>query len=412
MAADKRETLLILGTGFAAFSLVKSVDIERYQIVVVAPRNHFLFSPLLPSTTVGTIEFRSIIEPIRTARKGLRFHQAYCTRIDLENKIAHCEGKFKQTPFELKYDRVVIAVGAISNTFGIPGVAEHCYFLKEIQDARNIRHEVIQCFERASKPNRPVEDFDWLLRFVIVGGGPTGVEFAAELHDFIEQDLSKWFPDLIPYVRITLLEAQDSILTMFDASLSEYTRNHFTRNKIQVRTGSMVKEVRSGVVVLQSGEEIGYGLVVWSTGNGPTELVANLDVPKDRARRVLTNNCFQVAGHDDVYAIGDCAVIEDNPLPPTAQAAQQAGTHLAKVLNAVARGEAPPPFQYKHRGMLAYIGDKKALADLGNVRGKGFTAWLFWRSAYLTKLVSLQNKFLVASDWLRSFIFGRDISQY
>lgn len=412
MPADKRETLLILGTGFAAFSLVKAVDIERYQIVVVAPRNHFLFSPLLPSTTVGTIEFRSIIEPIRTARKGIRYHQASCTSIDLEKRVAHCEGKFKQTPFDVPYDRVVIAVGAVSNTFGIPGVAEHCYFLKEIQDARNIRHEVIQCFERASKPNRPVEDFDWLLRFVIVGGGPTGVEFAAELHDFIEQDLSKWFPDLIPYVRITLLEAQDSILTMFDASLSEYTRKHFTRNKIQVRTGSMVKEVRSGVVVLQSGEEIGYGLVVWSTGNGPTDLVANLDLPKDRARRVLTDASFRVAGRDDVYAIGDCAVIEDNPLPPTAQAAQQAGTHLAKMLNAVARGEPAPPFQYKHRGMLAYIGDKKALADLGNVRGKGFTAWLFWRSAYLTKLVSLQNKFLVASDWLRSFIFGRDISQY
>src|SRR5690606_23402543 len=112
-----------------------------------------------------------------------------------------------------KYDHVFIGVGAISNTFGIPGVEQYCHFLKEIQDARNIRHEVIQCFERASKPNRPIEDFDWLLRFVIVGGGPTGVEFAAELHDFIEQDLSKWFPDLIPYVRITLLEASESILT-------------------------------------------------------------------------------------------------------------------------------------------------------------------------------------------------------
>jgi NADH:ubiquinone reductase (non-electrogenic) len=412
MPADKRETLLILGTGFAAFSAVRGVDIDRYQIVVVAPRNHFLFTPLLPSTTVGTIEFRSIIEPIRTARKGLRFHQAYCTRLDTENRIAYCEGKFKSTPFEVKYDRAIVAVGAVSNTFGIPGVAEHCHFLKEIQDARNIRHEVIQCFERASKPNRPVEDFDWLLRFVIVGGGPTGVEFAAELHDFVEQDLAKWFPDLIPYVRITLLEAQDNILTMFDASLSDYTRNHFARNKIQVRTNSMVKEVRSGVVVLQGGEEIGYGLAVWSTGNGPTPLVAGLDVPKDRAQRLLTDACFRVAGRDDLFAVGDCAVIDGNPLPPTAQAAQQAGTHLARVLNSMAKGAEPAPFEYKHQGMLAYIGGKKALADLGSVQGKGFSAWLFWRSAYLTKLVSLQNKFLVASDWARSFLFGRDISQY
>lgn len=409
---EKKETLLILGTGFAAFSLVKAVDIERYQIVVVAPRNHFLFTPLLPSTTVGTIEFRSIIEPIRTARKGLRYHQAYCVDIDFDKRIAYCEGKFKRTPFEIQYDKVVIGVGAVSNTFGVPGVAEHCYFLKEIQDARDIRHAVIQCFERASKPNRPPEDFDWLLRFVIVGGGPTGVEFAAELHDFVEQDLSKWFPDLIPYVRITLLEAQENILTMFDAQLGEYTRRHFSRNKIQVRTNSLVREVRSDAVVLQSGEEIGYGLVVWSTGNGPTPLVAKLNVKKDRSQRIVVDPYFHVDGRPDVFAVGDCAVVEDAATPPTAQAAQQEAAHLAKVLNAMAHGREPQPFKYKHKGMMAYIGDQKALADLGNIQGKGFTTWLFWRSAYLTKLVSFQNKFLVASDWLRSFIFGRDISQY
>lgn len=410
--SDQRETLLVLGTGFAAFSLVKAVDIERYQIVVVAPRNHFLFTPLLPSTTVGTIEFRSIIEPIRTARKGLRYHQAYCVSIDFEKRVAYCEGKFKQTPFEVSFDKVVIGVGAISNTFGIPGVAEHCHFLKEIQDARDIRHTVIQCFERASKPNRPIEDFDWLLRFVIVGGGPTGVEFAAELHDFIEHDLSKWFPDLIPYVRITLLEAQANILTMFDANLGDYTRRHFARNKIQVRTGSLVREVRSDAVVLDGGKEIGYGLVVWSTGNGPADLVAKLDVPKDRTHRIITDPFFRFGGYEHAFAVGDCAAVEGAATPPTAQAAQQEGAHLAKVLNAMAQGKEPAPFKYKHKGMMAYIGDQKALADLGNIQGKGFTAWLFWRSAYLTKLVSMQNKFLVASDWLRSFIFGRDISQY
>ena len=163
---------------------------------------------------------------------------------------------------------------------------------------------------------------------------------------------------------------------------------------------------------MEGGEEIGYGLAVWSTGNGPTPLVAGLDVPKDRAQRLLTDACFRVAGRDDLFAVGDCAVIDGNSLPPTAQAAQQAGTHLARVLNSMAKGAEPAPFKYKHQGMLAYIGGKKALADLGSVQGKGFSAWLFWRSAYLTKLVSLQNKFLVASDWARSFLFGRDISQY
>jgi NADH:ubiquinone reductase (non-electrogenic) len=410
---DTRQTLLVLGTGFAAFSLIKRIDIDRYRVIVVSPRNHFLFSPLLPSTTVGTIEFRSIIEPIRTARKDLRYYQANCVSIDRENKTAYCEGKFKQTPFEVKYDKLVLAVGAVSNTFGIPGVEEHAYFLKEIVDARNIRHNVIQCFERASKPGRPVADFDWLLRFVIVGGGPTGVEFAAELHDFIEDDLAKWFPDLVPYVRITLLEAMDEILTQFGASLSGYTRKHFSRKKIQVRTNSPVKEVTHEAVVLADGTEMGYGLVVWSTGNGPTEIVESLNLQMDRTKRLVTDDKFQVLGTEDLYAIGDCANMQDNPLPATAQVAQQQGDHLAKNLNNLARNKDSKPFEYKHMGMMAYIGDQKALADLGGgVQGKGFTAWLFWRSAYLTKLVSWQNKFLVASDWVRTFIFGRDISQF
>jgi len=410
--ADQRPVLLVLGTGFASFSLVKAIDTERYRLVVVAPRNHFLFSPLLPSTTVGTIQFQSIIEPIRTARKGLVYHQAYCVRLDTEKNIAYCEGKFKRTPFEVKYDQVFIGVGAISNTFGIPGVEQYCHFLKEIQDARNIRHEVIQCFERASKPNRPVADFDWLLRFVIVGGGPTGVEFAAELHDFIEQDLSKWFPDLIPYVRITLLEASDSILTAFDATLGEYTKRHFSRQNIQVRTRSLVKEVTHDAVVLTDGNEIGYGLVVWSTGNGPTELVANLDLPKDRTKRLITDGYCRVQGTTNIYSVGDCAVMEGNPLPPTAQVAQQGGTYVGKQLNALARGKEPKPFNYKHKGMLAYVGGNKALADMGSRKSKGFHTWILWRSAYLTKLISFQNKLLVMSDWLRASIFGRDISQY
>ena len=409
---DKRPVLLVLGTGFASFSLVRAIDTERYQLVVVAPRNHFLFSPLLPSTTVGTIQFQSIIEPIRTARKGLRFHQAHCVRLDPENNTAHCEGVFKQTPFEVKYDYVFLGVGAVSNTFGIPGVEEHCHFLKEIQDARNIRHEVIQCFERASKPNRPVADFDWLLRFVIVGGGPTGVEFAAELHDFIQEDLAKWFPDLVPYVRITLLEAMESILSSFDVTLSDYTKQHFSRQKIQVRTNALVQEVTRDEVVLQDGAKIGYGLVVWSTGNGPTGLVSSLDVPKDRARRLLTDDYCLVNTTKNIFSAGDCASIEGNLLPPTAQVAQQAGAFVAKHLNAIAKDKPTRPFVYNHKGMLAYVGGNKALADMGSVKSKGFYTWIVWRSAYLTKLMSFQNKMMVMFDWVRAFIFGRDISQY
>lgn len=410
-----RPRLIVLGTGFAAFSLVKEIDVDHYDVRIISPRNHFLFTPLLPSTTVGTIEFRSIIEPIRTARKGIRFYQARCLAVDLERNMVSCEGYFKQTPFEMRYDKLVIGIGALSNTFGVPGVEEHALFLKELRDARRIRQRIIECFERASKPDRPVKDFEWLLSFVVVGGGPTGIEFAAEMHDFITQDLLKWFPELQDHIQITLLEAGDEILTSFDARLSAYTISHFRRQNINVRTKSPVVSVHEDHVLLQSGEKVPFGLLVWSTGNGPRPLLENLTeqgVTLDRAKRVETDECFLVKGTRNVYAVGDCSSIAGNPLPPTAQVAQQEGKHLAKNLNRMVRDKEPVPFKYRNMGMLAYIGKRRALADLSNFKGKGFTTWLFWRSAYLTKLMSMKNKMLVVIDWLKAAVFGRDISRF
>lgn len=408
-----RPKIVVLGAGFAAFSLLKEIDVQRYAVTVVSPRNHFLFTPLLPSTTVGTIEFRSIIEPIRTARKNIRFYLAECVGADPARNAIYCRGAFGNTPFELEYDILVIGVGAVSNTFNVPGVEENCLFLKELSDARAIRQKIVENFERACKPGRPIDEIKHLLHFVIVGGGPTGVEFAAEAHDFITEDLGRWFPDLMEHVRLSLLEAQPAILTQFDAKLSDYALKIFRRQRINVRTNSLVSEVNEDAVILKNGEEIPYGLVVWSTGNGPTPMVRSLDVPKDRFSRLMTDDTFKVLNTSNVYAIGDCAAIETMELPPTAQVAQQEGAHLARNLNRMVRDNREMrPFQYKHRGMMAYVGSKQALADLGNVKGKGFTTWLFWRSAYLTKLVSFKNKMLVVEDWLRTWIFGRDISRF
>lgn len=407
-----RPRILILGTGFASFSLVKNLDVEAYEVVVVSPRNHFLFSPLLPSTTVGTIEFRSIIEPIRVARKGIRFHQGRCVHLDRENNVAHCLGFFRDTPFEVPYDILVIGVGMTNNTFGTPGVEEHAFFLKELPDARAIRQRIIENFERASKPNRPVGEVRDLLHFVVVGGGPTGVEFAAEMSDFINDDLSRWFPDLVKHTQVSLIEAKGDILTAFDVKLSRYAKRHFLRSRIGVRTNCLVEEVGPDSVRLRNGEEIRCGMVVWSTGIGPGEFIQDLDLPKGPMRRLLTDGQFLVRGTDNIHAIGDCANVMEENLPPTAQVAQQQGKHLARYLNRKAHGKETKPFAYRHMGMMAYIGDKRALADMKNVKGRGFTTWLFWRSAYLTKLVSLRNKILVANDWLRTFVFGRDISRF
>jgi NADH:quinone reductase (non-electrogenic) len=407
-----RPNLTILGSGFAAFSILKEIDEKLYDVVLVSPRNHFLFTPLLPSTTVGTIEFRSIIEPIRTARKGMRYYQASCMAIDLTDRTLLCESARDSSAFTVRYDRLVIAVGAAVNTYGIPGVEEHAYLLKEAADARLIRQKIIDCLEQASIPGLSEDQRRRLLHFVVVGGGPTGVEFAAEMHDFLVEDLRKAFPGLMEEVRITLLEAADHILSTFDAALSSYTLDHFKRQRIEVRTGSGVVEVDKEHVYLKDGTTLPYGLLVWSTGNGGTSFVRALPFKKDRNSRIIIDPFLRAPGQEGIYALGDCATFEERNVPATAQLAQQEGRYLARSLNRIARGKPVVPYRERNFGMLAYVGSNRALADLTSVRAHGYTTWLFWRSIYLTKLVSLKNKVLVLFDWLKTNLFGRDISRF
>ncbi len=409
-----RPKLVVLGTGFAAFSFLHHIDFRRYEVCVVSPRNHFLFTPLLPSTTVGTLEFRSIIEPIRALQRrgAIQFFQAQAVELDPQTRLITCEGAFDHTRFLLSYNLLVIAVGAVSKTFGIPGVTEHALFLKELPDARAIRQRIIENFERAATPLTAPDERARLLHFVVVGGGPTGVEFAAELHDFLEGDLRRSFPELAAEARITLLEASKGILNVFDEKLGAYTLRRFQRARIEVRTQTLVKAVHERGVQLADGSEIQAGLVVWSTGIGPTPLVQALPFPKDRAGRLTTDAYFAVDPDRDIFAIGDCATRMGDQLPATAQVAQQEGEYLAKLLNRRARGRALCEFRYRHMGMLAYIGDRRALADSRLVKGHGYFTWLFWRSAYLTKLVSWKNKTLVLFDWFKTSLFGRDISRF
>jgi NADH:ubiquinone reductase (non-electrogenic) len=173
-----------------------------------------------------------------------------------------------------------------------------------------------------------------------------------------------------------------------------------------------VKEVQERTILLHDGTTIPHGLVVWSTGIGPTKLLQSLPFPKNRVSRLLTDEFLRVPGTKNIYAAGDCATSEDENYPATAQVAQQEGKYLSYSFNHIARGKTPEPFRYKNLGMLAYIGDRRALADLPNVKGRGFATFLFWRSAYLTRLVSMKNKILVLFDWIKASIFGRDISSF
>jgi len=406
-----RPTLIILGTGFGAFSILRRIDVHAHDVIVISPRNHFLFTPLLPSTTVGTIEFRSIIESIRVSRAGFRYYQATCIAISPEERTLECEEDLGGRRFAQKYDVLVIAVGAANNTYSVPGVEQHALFLKGLSDARAIRQRIIDCFEQASIPGLHAAERKRLLHFVVVGGGPTGVEFAAEMHDFIEEDLRDHFQPVMDDVRITLLEAAGQILGGFDKTLAFYTMNHFRRQRIDVRTGSAVTNVEQTEVHLKDGTVLSYGLLVWSTGIGPIPLTRSLGFEKD-AGKIVVDHFLCVKGYSNIYALGDCAAVEGSVLPATAQVAQQEGKYLARMLNRSVKQKPIHPFRYKDLGMLAYVGSNRALADLAAMKAHGYYAYLFWRSAYLTRLVSMKNKVLVLFDWVKAKLFGRDISRF
>ncbi|CBI33303.3 unnamed protein product, partial [Vitis vinifera] len=220
---NKKKRVVVLGTGWAGTSFLKNLNNSSYDVQVVSPRNYFAFTPLLPSVTCGSVEARSIVEPIRNIVKKknveIHFWEAECIKIDAENKKVYCKSSQDtnlngEEEFVVDYDYLVIAMGARSNTFNTPGVVENCHFLKEVEDAQRIRRSVIDCFERASLPNLTDEERKRILHFVVVGGGPTGVEFSAELHDFVNEDLVKLYPTVKDLVKITLLEAGDHILNM------------------------------------------------------------------------------------------------------------------------------------------------------------------------------------------------------
>ncbi|KAG2175574.1 hypothetical protein INT43_001221 [Umbelopsis isabellina] len=409
---------------------MRELNRKDYEVLVVSPRNYFVFTPLLASTSVGTLEFRCITEPVRGYSKNISFHQAWCDSIDLQNQVIRCTSNVEGNEgveFTLDYDKLVIGVGSYSQTFGIPGVKEHGLFLKDVNDARLIRSRVVSCFEYASRPGITDEEKANKLHFAVVGGGPTGIEFSAELYDFISSDMSRLYPQLMSQTRMTLYDVAPNILGSFDSQLSEYALKKFNRKGIQIKTKRHVLEVTKDNLIIDGEGKVPYGMLVWSTGLMQNPLIESItDLEKDKkSQRLLTDEKLHVLLKDskvpleNVYALGDCATIDNLDLPATAQVANQKATYLSKVLNKQARKGADyavEPFIFKNRGSMAYIGSSEALVDMStvhqNAKRSGHLAWMLWRSAYLSMSVSLRNKMLIPLHWFLTWGFGRDISRF
>jgi NADH:ubiquinone reductase (non-electrogenic) len=407
-----RPKLLVLGSGFAGFSLLSRLRAHDWDATLLSPRNYFLFTPLLPSAASGSVEFRSILEPTRRWLRGVHVIEGCAESVDWEKRRVQCIGAVGGERFSLPFDLLVIAVGAAVGDYGISGVREHALKLASVEDARAIRRSILEQLARAEVPGLTLDEVRQRLTFVVCGGGPTGVEVAAEIDDLIDEDLRHSYPELAPRARVVLVEALERLLTSFDEALSDYTRRHFLRAGVEVRTQAKVRAIERDRVVLEGGEVLPCGLVIWAGGNAPVSFVASLGEPLDRRGRLIVDGSLRLPGREGVYALGDCAAVGDPPLPATAQVAQQQGQYLAGALARLRAGRTVEPFRFKAAGMLAYIGGGEALADLPKVKWSGRGAWLFWRSVYLTKLVSPANKVKVLFYWVKARLFGRDLSRF
>jgi NADH dehydrogenase FAD-containing subunit len=349
--APRKERLVVLGTGWSSFALTRKIDARKFDVTVISDRNHFLFTPLLASCAVGTLEFRTTAESLRQARPDVNFHQAMCESIDAEKKQIVVRDVFSNRTFNYAFDKLVIGTGAQNETYGIPGVKENAYFLKNLADARLIRSKMIECLENASNPFLDDAERRRLCSFVIVGGGPTSVEIAGELSDFLRADAPKWFHDIAHLVTVTVIEASGELLASFDVALGRYARQSFRKRHIEVMTDARVTRVDPGKVTVSiNGNEraISCSLIVWSTGIGPTPFLKSLPFEK-HGWKLAVDEMLRLKSHPDIFAIGDCS---HTNLPATAQAASQEGQFVANLLNGTLRGRLEIPLSTLFRARL------------------------------------------------------------
>ncbi|KAJ5676806.1 uncharacterized protein N7477_002439 [Penicillium maclennaniae] len=451
----QKERVVILGSGWGGYTLSRKLSPKIYSPIVISPRSYFVFTPLLTDAASGSLDFSNIVEPVRDSHAKIDFFQAAARAIDLKKKTITCEATVVRSGvtessrtqdderqvddgvettskhpmkelraweqgelFEVPYDKLVIAVGAVSRTFGTPGVRENALFFKDVGDAKRVKRRVRECFELAVLPTTTPEMKKWLLHFAIVGAGPTGTELAASLRDFIYKDMMKLYPALEGIPKLSLYDVAPKVLSMFDESLARYAMETMKGEGIDIKTSHHVKGLRWGppdapppyemdpkrCLTLDTEEEgaVGVGMCVWVTGNAMTRLVNNTLSKIDafptesihtmdsslnlstalsqsweykkisnkspllvdgHLRVQLQNQDGQTAVLKDVFALGDNATPETGAPPATAQATFQEAKWLASHLNKRDLDDTPP-FSFRNLGTMAYIGSEKALMQM------------------------------------------------
>jgi len=411
---DFPNRVLILGGGFAGYTAAKELcRLTRHRddvgVMLISRENFFTFWPMVAAVISSDIETRNVAQPLRRAliSMGASFRRAEVHGIDLEKRCVTADGQ------EFPYEHLIVALGGEPAYFGIPGVEEHAISMKGIGTAEEIRNRVIERYEETTLARGDVPDSK--LTFVVIGGGATGVETAAELHELVHEVLSPDYPNINPHrVRIVLVDRNEQILKELDPALRRTARKKLADLQVDVISRVKAKEITAGKVILDDGHEIPAENAIWTAGARASEKLDDFDLPCDERKGLIVDPEMRVKGHDNVWGVGDCAASvekDGKPIPPNAQAATQQGNAVARNIIAAIDGEEPQPFDYKPLGQLVEMGSRFAVNEILGVRFSGLIAALVWRMTYLYKLESPQSRARIAIDWILDIFFDPAVTQ-
>ncbi len=407
---ERAHRVAIVGGGFAGLKVAHSLKRVPVAVTLLDRRNFHLFQPLLYQVATGGLSPANIAAPLRSVLKRHRNVQVLLAEVlDFDvtgRRVLCCEGEFS-------YDTLVVAAGVRHQYFGRDDWEPWAPGLKTVEDATAIRRRILSAFEAAELEDDQEKRKPWMT-FVVVGGGPTGVEMAGALGDLARHTLKRDFRRIsTPQAQVFLLEGAERILPTFPASLAAKAERSLARLGVAVRTRAMVTEVRPDGVTFRCGngtETIAAKTILWAAGVQASPLGQALakttGAELDRAGRVKVQPNLALAGHPEIFVIGDLAYVEPSPgrlLPGVAQVALQEGAYVARLIQARLRGQTLPPFEYKDRGSMATIGHNAAVADLGWLRVWGFIGWLIWLFVHLLYIEQYHNRLLILIQWAWSY---------
>ena len=400
-----RKRVVIAGMGFGGLKAAKALAGDDVELIMVDRNNYHLFQPLLYQVATAGLEQEAIAYPLRGLTRRWRrasFLLAEISGFDLAKKCVLTDVG------NVQYDYLVIAAGSRTNFFGMESVAEHAFDLKRLDQAEDLRNHILLMFEHASIESNP-ERRAALLTFVIVGGGPTGVEFSGALRELIVYVLSQDYPDIsAAETKIILVEAADSLLTAMPLDLRKYACQKLVSMGVEVMLESRVVGATAESVELYGGNMIHSYTLFWSAGVSAAEAAGYLDgVERDAAGRIVVEPDLSIKGYPDVFIAGDmsCCRVNGVTLPMMAPVASQQGVYVAKAILAREQGKVLGPFHYFDKGCMATIGRSSAVATAAGFKFHGYVAWLAWLLLHLYYLIGFRNRLVVMMNWTYAYLF-------